>query len=64
MVTTGGGRMNEPDAKFVAEILNMVSDNNYTPDEIERNGYAYAFTELTDEEAQKVGAKAYLRRSK
>ena len=59
--------MNKPDAKFVADILNMVRkerDEPFTPEEIEKNGFAYAFTELTDEEARKVGAKAYLRRAK
>lgn len=57
--------MNKPDAKFVADILNAFSkegDKTFTPEEIEKNGFAYAFTELTDEEARKVGAKAYLKR--
>lgn len=59
--------MNKADAKFVADILNAFNkkdDKPFTPEEIEQNGFAYAFTELTDEEARKVGAKAYLRRVK
>lgn len=43
------------DVKFLADTLNT------TVDEIIYGGYAYVFTELTDEEARDLGAKAYLK---
>ena len=49
--------------EFVAWVLNQYDPTfNCTPEEIERSGYGYAFTPLTDEEAERLGAKAYIRR--
>ena len=53
------------DAEFVAEILNLNkfdTDHIYTADEIRKFGFQYAFTELTDDEARALGAKAYIKR--
>lgn len=55
------------DAEFVAEILNLSNKFDpdhipYTADEIRKYGFQYAFTELTDDEARALGAKAYIKR--
>ena len=54
------------DAQYVADILNLLNrfvDNPHpeiTAEDVERMGFAYAFTELTPDEAKQVGALAYM----
>ena len=45
-----------------AEILSALLDNDTTPEELEARGFGYWLTELTPEEAERLGAKAYLMR--
>lgn len=59
--------MKSPNAQLVADILNLFARHRegfipFTAEEIEQDGLAYAFTELTEEEAMQVGAKAYIKR--
>ena len=50
------------DAEFLSWIAKEFYGSDISPEEFEKNGYGYALTVLTDEEAQRLGAKAYLRR--
>ena len=51
----------EPDIDLVVWALNAFSGSNYTRDDVVKAGMAYALTELTDEEAKELGARAYLK---
>lgn len=55
--------MAELNSAELQEDINLLSAfTGITPETIVRHGFAYWLTELTDDEAKTIGAKAYLKR--
>lgn len=55
--------MVELNSAELQEDINLLSAfTGITPENIIRHGFAYWLTELTDDEAKTIGAKAYLKR--
>lgn len=51
------------DLELLAALINDRNpDKPVTTEELKANGFEYWLTELTDEEAHRLGARAYLRR--
>lgn len=51
------------DLELLAALINDRNpDKPVTTEELKANGFEYWLTELTDEEAHHLGARAYLRR--
>lgn len=49
-------------AELQEDIELLSAFTGITPENIVRHGFAYWLTELTDDEAKTLGAKAYLKR--
>lgn len=55
------GGLNMNDLELLSEFMKAYGVE-CTPEELEERGFKYWLTELTDEEARRLGAVAYLKR--